>query len=72
MLLLNFKICYNNIELNSFCNSVSRLFVGTVIHLKNRKVSVCSVYLKSLVNKETFISRCHQTFILCVVNQSTV
>jgi len=56
-MLLNSKICYNNIELNSFCNSVSRLCVGTVFHLK-----VYLVYLKSLLNKETVIRRCHQPF----------
>ena len=29
-ILLNSNVCYNNIELNSFCNSVSRLLVCTV------------------------------------------
>ena len=29
-ILLNSNVCYYNIELNSFCNSVSRLLVGTV------------------------------------------
>ena len=62
-MLLNSKICYNNIELNSSVNSVSRLFVGTGFHLKNRKVSVYLVYFKSLVNRETVIRICHRTFV---------
>ena len=68
-MLPNSKICYNNIELNSFCNSVSRLCVGTVFHLKDNLFSLFKITCKQR-NAYQKMSSTIYTFILCVVNQS--
>jgi len=47
-MLLKSKICCNNIELNSFCNSVSRLCVGTDFHLKIGKCPCIQFILDDL------------------------
>ena len=48
-----YRICYNNIELSSFCNSVSRLLVATVLlspHPRALYLTILKASLYYMVN----------------------